>query len=85
MITTGQVAVKANSAVQAWTWRFKDALEEAWRITSLWMGQKTEPEVVIHTDFAAVQVDRAQISISDADAAQQGSLAGENHRGRYPL
>ncbi len=54
VITTGQVAVKANSQVMAWAIRFKDALEQAWMITADWMNDATfEPEVLIHTDFSA--------------------------------
>ena len=53
VITTGQVAVKANSAVQAWAIRFKDAVEQAWKITAEWLGLALEPEIVIHTDYSA--------------------------------
>jgi hypothetical protein len=54
VITTGQVAVKANSSVQAWAIRFADALEQAWQLTASWMGDDSvDPEVVIYKDFAA--------------------------------
>jgi len=54
VITTGQVAVKANSAVQAWAIRFKDAIEQAWKITADWLGDSSfEPEVEIHLDYSA--------------------------------
>lgn len=54
VITTGQVAVKANSLVQAWAIRFKDAVEQCWKFTAMWIGDaKTEPEIIIHTDFNA--------------------------------
>lgn len=51
VITTGAVAVKANSAVQAWTIRFADALEQCWQLTAQWMGDTFEPEVVVYKDF----------------------------------
>lgn len=54
VITTGQVAVKANSAVQAWAIRFKDAIEQCWKLTAQWIGAKDEPEVVVHMDFKAL-------------------------------
>ena len=54
VITTGQVAVKANSSVQAWAIRFADALEQAWKLTAQWMGDVNfEPEVLVYKDFAA--------------------------------
>jgi hypothetical protein len=62
VITTGQVAVKANSALQAWTFLFKDALEQAWKITALWWLDKFEPEVNIYTDFAAIIADPTQMT-----------------------
>lgn len=52
VVTTANVSKKASSAVQAWCFLFKDALELAWKYTALWLGEKVEPEVVIHTDFA---------------------------------
>lgn len=53
VITTGQVAVKANSTVQAWAINFEDALEQCFLITAQWLGDKTtEPEVEVYKDFA---------------------------------
>jgi hypothetical protein len=58
VITTAQVAVKANSTVQAWAIRFKDALEQAWKLTAQWMGDSAfEPEVVIYKDFGPMGLD----------------------------
>jgi len=55
VITTGQVAVKANSAVQAWAILFKDGIERAWQMTADWLGDSAyEPEVVIHLDYSAM-------------------------------
>jgi len=54
VITTGQVAVKANSQVEAWAIRFRDALEQCWMITADWLGQPNfQPEVIIHLDYSA--------------------------------
>lgn len=51
--TTANVSKKASSAIQAWAFLFKDALEQAWKLTALWLGDKAfEPEIVVHTDFA---------------------------------
>ncbi len=51
VITTANVAMKAHSAVQAWTIKFKDALERAWALTAQWLNASDEIEVSIHTDF----------------------------------
>jgi len=54
VITTGQVAVKANSQVMAWAIRFADALEQCWQLTADWLGDATfEPEVLVTKDFVA--------------------------------
>lgn len=53
VVTTANVSKKASSAVQAWCFMFKDALERAWKITAMWLNDRAfEPEVVIYTDFA---------------------------------
>ena len=45
---------KAHSAVQAWALALKDALENAWKLTALWMDRPAdEPTVSVHTDFQA--------------------------------
>lgn len=52
VITTANVSVKANSAVQAWALMLKDALEQAWKITAVsWLKQTKEPTVFVYTDF----------------------------------
>lgn len=52
VVTTANVSQKASSAVQAWVYRFKDAIELAWHYTALWLGDpEFEPEVEIFTDF----------------------------------
>ncbi|WP_424139378.1 DUF4055 domain-containing protein [Roseomonas chloroacetimidivorans] len=52
VISAAGVALKANSAVQAWALRFKDALEQAFVLTALWLGLPTDrAEVDVYTDF----------------------------------
>tara|TARA_R110002049_G_scaffold281333_1_gene460852 strand:+ start:15945 stop:17336 length:1392 start_codon:yes stop_codon:yes gene_type:complete len=51
VIATAFASAKGNSAVQAWALGLKDALENALKLTSLWLAETYEPEVVIHTDF----------------------------------
>ncbi len=52
VVTTANVSMKASSAVQAWVFKLKDALEQALKITVMWLGdQSKDPEVDIHTDF----------------------------------
>lgn len=53
VITTANVSIRASSAVQAWALMLKDALEQAWHITMLWLKKPNiEPIVNVHTDFA---------------------------------
>ena len=52
VITTANVSLKANSAVQGWTLRLKDALEQALKYTAMWLGDvSSAPEVDIFQDF----------------------------------
>lgn len=52
VITAGVAAAKGNSAVQAWSWALKDAAEQAFIYTSMYLNQgEGKTEVVIHTDF----------------------------------
>ncbi len=51
VVTTANVAMKASNAVQAWAYKLQDALEQAWKITGMWMGQRAKVEVQVHTDF----------------------------------
>lgn len=52
VVTTAFAAQKGNSAIQAWCINLKDALEEALRLTCLWLADTSEPEVQVYTDFA---------------------------------
>lgn len=50
-IMASQSAAKGNSAVKAAALLLKDALENALKITAMWMKLDIEPEVQIFTDF----------------------------------
>lgn len=52
VITTANVSLKAHSSVQAWALALKDALEQAFALTIMWLkdGSKN-PEVEVYTDF----------------------------------
>jgi len=52
VVGTAFAAAKGNSAIQAWALNLKDALEQAFVLTGLWLNDPSEPEVVVHTDFA---------------------------------
>ena len=51
VVTTANISMKAHSAVQAWALGLKDALEQAWKITCLWLNRTDFPSVLVHTDF----------------------------------
>lgn len=53
VITSANVSKKANSALQAWTIQLKDALEQAFVFTAMWLGDEAKAvEVDIHDDFS---------------------------------
>lgn len=55
VVTTAFAAAKGNSAVQAWAFLLKDALEMALIYTCRWLSISASPEVEIHTDFDVEQ------------------------------
>lgn len=60
VVTTAFAAQKGNTAIQAWALNLKDALEQALALTCLWLGDSSEPEVSVHTDFAIeMETDKA--------------------------
>lgn len=63
VITTAFAAAKGNSAVQAWALELKDALENALRLTAMWMNETVEPEVKIHTDFGVDDMDGESLDV----------------------
>jgi hypothetical protein len=51
VITTANISIKAHSVMQAWALMLKDSLEQAWKITLMWLKQTQEVVVKVHTDF----------------------------------
>jgi len=51
VITTAFAAQKGNSAIQAWALNLKDALEQAFVLTLMWLKESGTVEVKIDTDF----------------------------------
>lgn len=52
VVTTAFAATKGNSAVQAWANDLEDAAERGLQLTALWLGDKSEPEVIVYKDFS---------------------------------
>lgn len=52
VVTAALASQKASSAVQAWAFALKDALEQAWALTARYLNDSAEPEVTVFTDFA---------------------------------
>lgn len=52
VVTAALASQKASSAVQAWAFALKDALEQALHLTALYLNQTEGPEVTVFTDFA---------------------------------
>lgn len=54
VVTTAFAAQKGNSAAQAWALALKDALEQAFRFTQLWLRDtQSDPAVYVYADFQA--------------------------------
>jgi hypothetical protein len=52
VITTANVAAKAQSQLEAWALALKDAFEQAFVFTAMWLNiDANDPEVDIYTDF----------------------------------
>jgi hypothetical protein len=81
VVTTANVAMKANSAVQAWALYLKDALEQAWVITCMWL-QKPDAEVgvFVYTDFGIDIQAGKELDILDKGRAR-GDLTLETYWG----
>lgn len=52
VVTSAFASQKSSSAVQMWALALKDVLEQALKITCMWLEEEREPEVEIYTDFA---------------------------------
>jgi len=63
VITTANVAMKAQSQLQAWALALKDALEQAFVYTGMWLNiDAQDPEVDIYTDFGVELGDDTDIT-----------------------
>ncbi|GAA4169157.1 DUF4055 domain-containing protein [Shinella granuli] len=51
-ITAMLQSQKVSSAVQAWAWLLKDALEKAFKFTAMWLNVNVEPTVFVNTNIA---------------------------------
>lgn len=51
VVTTAFAAQKGNSAIQAWALNLRDALENAMKLTAMWLKEENEAEVQVHDDF----------------------------------
>jgi hypothetical protein len=82
VITSANVSVKANSALQAWALRLKDTLEQAMVVTALWLEDDEEnaPGVDVYTDFGVDVQGEAELNVLES-AAKDKLLSGETFRG----
>ena len=78
VITAANVSVKAHSVAQAWALMLKDALEQAWKITAMWLKKKEEPVVNVHTDFG-VEIE-AGTELNDIGSAQKDGVISKKMR-----
>jgi hypothetical protein len=74
VIGTAFAAAKGNSAVQQWALELKDALENALKLTAMWIGESIEPEVTIFTEFgvedSGPEVPRLLLELRTAEPPQ---------------
>lgn len=77
-VTTSIAAGKAKSAVTAWAYALKDALENALLITMKYHGKEIEPEVNVYTGF-----DNITDNSADLDALATARKGGDISRETY--
>lgn len=77
-VTTSIAAGKAKSAVTAWSYALKDALENALMITMKWMGIDYEPEINVYTGFDNVLDDGSDIE-ELGKARERGDISVETY------
>lgn len=75
-VTTSVAAGKAKSAVGQWAMLLKDTLENAFKMTAMFMGVDYETEVHVYNDFDNVSDTNADID-NLLDARQNGDLSQE--------
>jgi hypothetical protein len=78
VVTTAFAAQKGNSAVQAWAFLLKDALERALKVTAMWLNSDEEPEVNVHTDFAVEMGDDKGPTVL-TEARKNGDLSQKTY------
>lgn len=71
---------KAHSAVEAWAYGLKDALDQALHFTAMWLNEPDTATAIVSTDFDASigSADEAKVL---ASAQERGVLSGETERG----
>jgi hypothetical protein len=82
VITTAYAAGKAKTAVGAWAYLLKDALENAMKLTCLWLGideTKFEPEIAVFTDFDDFATDQAADLTAIGTARTNRDLSQKNY------
>jgi hypothetical protein len=77
-ITTAVAAGKAKSAVGAWALLLKDTLENALKITCLWLQNPFEPEVSVYMEFDDVLDDGKDLETLNK-ARENGDLSQETY------
>lgn len=76
VVSAAYAGQKASNAVQAWAWALKDTLEQALRLTAMWINDSTAPTVKIFTDFGIeVQDDKGPDWLRSM--AERGRLSTE--------
>lgn len=77
-VTTSIAAGKAKSAVTAWAYALKDALENALAITMKWMDIDYQPEINVYTGFDNVLDDGSDIE-ELGKARERGDISVETY------
>lgn len=77
-VTTSIAAGKAKSAVTAWAYGLKDALENALLITMKWMGIDYQPQVEVYTGFDNVTDDGSDVE-ELGKARERGDISLESY------
>ena len=77
-VTTSIAAGKAKSAVTAWAYALKDALENALKLTCKWQKLNYEPEVNVYTGFDNVLDDGSDLQ-ELGSARQRNDISRETY------
>lgn len=84
VVTTAFAAQKGNSAIQAWALNLKDALEQAFKLTAMWLKDSSQPVVKVFTDFALDMGDdkgpETLLKMREQGDLSQETLWAENKR-----